>query len=596
LTDLKIYILIISYGIVTAKSNLKRNLMRNSIATRITLLTGVALISCSAIACSIYYFQYTRELDKNLLERLSSGVTIIKNIADLNNIDTLNTPESKDTEYYKKTLEQFYTVSHAMKFSSLFAIISSGGKLTFVFDTLKEPDGSETNSDFLKVYNNPPDELQQALNSGELTFSKKPYTDEFGTFQSVFLKVKAGSNDVIIGADYDIKDIAKSRTRAKLVFIAIMIGIVLIGILIVYYAKEIAIKPILEVIKSINEITKTANLTKRMNVISSNEIGSLSLNFNKFMDIATDILHQIDDISLKLASSSKGLSMISTTFTDTTQTQAESSNEIVALIGQITELINTIARLSNEQLEIFVSQRQLIGELYTGISKVNEQADNAMTLSENVSVKAQNGEVSLSTMNESMAKVQESSNDMIKIIEIINDISDRINLLSLNASIEAARAGDAGRGFAVVAEEISKLAEQTASSTKNIDSLIKVNNDEISLEIQNINATTKILTEIIDGVDKMKGEVEQIQVKTKEQKVTAERVRNNAGNIFTRAENISTTATTQKNVVDQISRSVETIGEKTKAVVSGSKEIAENSGDIAKMAEILREKLSLFKM
>lgn len=378
--------------------------------------------------------------------------------------------------------------------------------------------------------------------------------------------------------------------------IGIMTGIIATAMFMVLYMRRIAVNPILEIIKNLNDITETADLKKRIAVTNQSEIGILAVNFNGFLDRASDILREIDGISLKLASSSAEMSSISSAFTDTTRTQAGSSNEIISLIEQITDLINSIARLSNEQLEIFVSQKQLIGDLYSGITKVNEQADKAMILSGNVSVKAQNGAVSLSTMNDSMARVKNSSNDMISIIEIINDISDRINLLSLNASIEAARAGDAGRGFAVVAEEISKLAEQTASSTKNIDSLIKVNNEEITLEIRNINTTTTILTEILNGVENMKGEVGEIQITTREQKIIAEKVRNNAGNIYSRAENISSTATTQKNEVDLIGVSIKNIGEQTKAVITGSEEIAANSGDIAKMAEVLREKLSLFRI
>ncbi|PKL16850.1 MAG: hypothetical protein CVV49_14085 [Spirochaetae bacterium HGW-Spirochaetae-5] len=570
--------------------------MKNSIAAKITLLTGASIIICSVIACSIYYIQYTNELDKNMFEKLSSGVTIIRDIADLENIHTLDKPELKFTEYYRKTLEQFHAVSRTMGFSSLYAMTLKDDKLTFIFDTINKPDGSEEVSDFLKVYESPPPETTQAVSTGEITFTEKPFTDEFGTFQSVFLKIRAGNNDVVIGADYDIKDIKNIKNRARLLFAGIITGITGIAILMVLYLRKIAVNPILEVIKNLNDITETADLKKRISVSSHGEIGILAVNFNGFMDRASDILREIDGISLKLASSSAEMSSISAAFTDTTRTQAESSNEIISLIEQITDLINSIARLSNEQLEIFVSQKQLIGDLYSGITKVNEQADKAMILSGNVSVKAQNGAVSLSTMNDSMARVKNSSNDMISIIEIINDISDRINLLSLNASIEAARAGDAGRGFAVVAEEISKLAEQTASSTKNIDSLIKVNNEEISLEIRNINTTTTILTEILNGVESMKGEVEEIQITTREQKIIAEKVRNNAGNIYSRAENISSTATTQKNEVDLIGLSIKNIGEQTKAVITGSEEIAANSEDIAKMAEVLREKLSLFRI
>jgi methyl-accepting chemotaxis protein len=199
-------------------------------------------------------------------------------------------------------------------------------------------------------------------------------------------------------------------------------------------------------------------------------------------------------------------------------------------------------------------------------------------------------------MNESMGKVMKSSSDMIGIIGIINDISDRINLLSLNASIEAARAGEAGRGFAVVAEEISKLADQTATSTKNIDDLIRANSSEISMEMRNLDETTVILKKIIEGVDRMKNEVRSISSVAGEQLETAEKVRLHSADIYARANEILETAGSQKENLDTITSSISNINDYTNNITAGAEEIAASAGDISGMAETLNEKISQFKI
>jgi twitching motility protein PilJ len=77
-------------------------------------------------------------------------------------------------------------------------------------------------------------------------------------------------------------------------------------------------------------------------------------------------------------------------------------------------------------------------------------------------------------------RLGESSQEIGNIVQIINDIADRTSILALNASIQAAMAGDAGRGFAVVAEEVQRLAEQSANSTKQIETLVKTIQGEIN--------------------------------------------------------------------------------------------------------------------
>ena len=278
------------------------------------------------------------------------------------------------------------------------------------------------------------------------------------------------------------------------------------------------------------------------------------------------------------------------------QSKTGFTSEASRTAGSITDLIARITSLSKEQLNLFEALRSIIDNLCKGIKTVDGQAERTLSFTSEVSAHAQEGGESISTMNESMDKVMKSSEDMIGIIEIINDISDRINLLSLNAAIEAARAGDAGKGFAVVAEEISKLADQTASSTKNIDSLIRANSAEISKEMKDLDQTTSILKRIIDGIGRMKDEVTSISTVAGEQLETAEQVRLLSADIYLRANEVLEIAASQQDSLDAITSSIASIDDYTSSVTAGAEEIAASSSDIAEMAEALNEKVALFRI
>lgn len=569
--------------------------MHVSIRTRLIFFVSSSIILCSLLASGIYYRQYISRLDHDVRERLVNGVKLANDLADLNLIYVVNSPDAKGTAYYSSILTMLQKISGVFRFTKLYVMVYERDKWVIIFDTQNRPDGSETESTFLTGYKNMADKVNAARESGEPVIEENSYSDGSGKYLSVFFPARDYSRDIMVGADFDLKEINLRKSRALALFAGIILGIIIIASILIYYLREIILKPILGIMTHISRSARDYDLSFRLKSRSQDELGMLAANFNTFLESIGDFMRQLQELSMNMATSSVQLADVSSSFTGTTKSQAEGAGRMLGSLEKITELINSIARLSGEQLEIFVSQRKLIGELYEGINHVNVQADRGMTLSEDVAGKAHNGEVSLSSINSSMGRLMDSSNDMSKIIEIINDISDRINLLSLNASIEAARAGEAGRGFAVVAEEISKLADQTASSTKNIDSLIKVNSDEITREIENINTTTRILTEIIEGVSAMKSGVAEIQAASREQLAMAEKVRNNAGNIFKRAEEINMTAGTQKGEVDEINKSVSEISGLTRSVVSGAGDIASSSEGIAAMAGKLREKISVFR-
>lgn len=160
-------------------------------------------------------------------------------------------------------------------------------------------------------------------------------------------------------------------------------------------------------------------------------------------------------------------------------------------------------------------------------SAIKESAENVSTSTTMVSeakehlIKAGNiVEDSVSKMND----VYESSNKIMDITKLIEGIAFQTNILALNASVEAARAGDQGRGFAVVASEVRNLAQTTQESVKNITSLITDSNEKINLAAKSVQESKEIFDEISDKMDKASSLMDRINIAAQEQERGIEQI------------------------------------------------------------------------
>lgn len=173
----------------------------------------------------------------------------------------------------------------------------------------------------------------------------------------------------------------------------------------------------------------------------------------------------------------------------------------------IVDKIQSITAESDESAShLFARGERLTGICMQSVERANE-GKKAMT--EVVSVMSLLEQQSAST-SASMSRLEERSSEITSIVQVISDIANQTNLLALNAAIEAARAGEQGRGFAVVADEVRKLAEMTANSTKNIAELIGkiqeetkeaiANSEKSGSAIQNGLFTSKDAAEKMDSI------------------------------------------------------------------------------------------------
>ncbi|MGO0062428.1 methyl-accepting chemotaxis protein [Brevibacillus fluminis] len=184
--------------------------------------------------------------------------------------------------------------------------------------------------------------------------------------------------------------------------------------------------------------------------------------------------------------------------------------ELAKLAGKLKNVVDTIQGLGQKSDDV-TEKLQGHGERLDQISKqsASRLLDGKKSLENVVNVVSLLERESANTAV-SMSRLEERSSEITSIVQVISDIANQTNLLALNAAIEAARAGEQGRGFAVVADEVRKLAEMTANSTKNIAALIEKIQEETKEALANSEKSTKAIHEGLSASQDAAGKMEAI--------------------------------------------------------------------------------------
>ncbi len=306
------------------------------------------------------------------------------------------------------------------------------------------------------------------------------------------------------------------------------------------------------------------------------------------------IIREIRHNSIQLENSTDEISRITESFSTDTQNQAATVEEITATIEEVSASMDNIAHSAQIQVKELNELMLKMNGLTVSTREMNSKTSGALSLTEEISRQAGSGEESLYGMKDTMAKIGERSKQMSLIISIINDISDKINLLSLNASIEAARAGDAGRGFAVVADEISKLADTTASSVKEIGSLIASSEAEIDHGIGIANDVVEKISIITHGVGEINSMMESISGFMNTHIESNEKINKELVSVLTKSGEIESAISEQKVAMADVVSSVNNINELTQRISIGSEDIAHNTKSNLQMTNVLRTKVGSF--
>ncbi len=366
----------------------------------------------------------------------------------------------------------------------------------------------------------------------EINLMNKAKSDEdsaSGIVKEYINSINSMASNLMVSAS---KSIVETSNRIfVLIFISMLVGSVVALAIVLFMIIDIA-RPLNKFINLIKNLTEgDGDLTKRVDTKAKDEFGILAGYINTFINNVQHIIKEVQQVSHEVTSGSNQLASVAEQLQSTFQSQTE----------QMADISMNMINLSSLSEQVSSSLTQSSSRLQNTTSLTQDGAVSLASIRREMKLISEN----TNNLAKTITTLSESSEDIGRILTVINDIADQTNLLALNAAIEAARAGEAGRGFAVVADEVRKLAERTSTATNEISTIITSFQQESVSAAKNMETTSKSIDsgsnkvektlsgfkDVVEGINNANNDIVNITTMVDEQNTSIQDVTSNASSI-----------------------------------------------------------------
>ena len=406
-----------------------------------------------------------------------------------------------------------------------------------------------------------------------------------GTYRSAVQNYKAANANIVAaraemttqGADivtisdklYDIqlaRRDAESAQARSLQLISTLLAL-LVGIVAALVITRQITRPIQETLAVVERIA-SGDLSHNIQVTRRDELGVLQQGIQRMGTTLRELISGIRDGVTQIASAAEELSAVTEQTSAGVNSQKIETDQVATAMHEMTATVQEVARNAEQASQ---AAADADGQARAGDKVVAEAIAQIERLA---------AEVARST--DAMSHLQQESNKIGSVMDVIKAVAEQTNLLALNAAIEAARAGEAGRGFAVVADEVRGLAQRTQKSTEEIEGLVaglQNGTQQVAAVMNNSRSLTDSSVEL-----------------TRKAGVSLENITRTVSNIQSMNQQIAAAAEEQSAVAEEISRSIINVRDVSEQTATASDETAKSSVELARLGSQLQQMVSHFRV
>lgn len=399
--------------------------------------------------------------------------------------------EESSDEYFQVVYDILAKYKGSGMIDYIYSMRMDGDQLVFVVDTDDdEPaefgDEYELLDDMLPVFD------------GEVCCDSEISSDEWGSYFSAYAPIVDSDDNVtgLVGCDISIDSFHKDMRSLKIIFVVILVVVILLSILLSFWLSNNIGKNLFSLYKKVKELNSgDGNLTQQLEIRSGDELEAIAEEFNVFIRQIRALVTQVastsgvvqgnsQNVNTSVAVCNQELSAITDLLEGLSARMEETSASTDMISTELSNASDTVDGLNDEALQ---ASRKA--------SRISKQALKTKKDTERVELAAQNMVMDIRQRLERAMEECKAIDQIDRITEEILDVASTTEILSLNASIEAAKAGDSGNGFAIIAGDINKLSQQIGTLITRIQDTNQKVKEAVNDLIGNVNDTSDYLNQ-----------------------------------------------------------------------------------------------------